>query len=218
MLKDKRSNTQHRVQEIVLTKDIIDQLATMVDRAEKALAASPKLVPYLECIVAEQSNQLLVKDPEAPNERTRASKLDSQVTSFSADLQQTLVQNMTDEELLEGIRTALAWQRMASRHRISNCLKERKTLVADRAAVDPEFQRYRADMDKKLSRLQAFLKMRKYVQTKRRKNVNNCFSLRSTSRRSCGIDLMMMRRSIIYSINWVVLSLRNVGLKTVVSS
>lgn len=54
---------------------------------------------------------------------------------------------------------------------------------------------------------------RQHVQTKKRKNVNDCSFPMSLLRFSYSIDEMIVKRSKSSSINWMVLSLRSVGLK-----
>lgn len=82
----KLSDAQQGAQDFEPTKDTVDLLATMVDEAEKALAGSQDHVLYHEDGNVEQSHQLLAKDAETANERERLSKLESQLTSLSADL------------------------------------------------------------------------------------------------------------------------------------
>lgn len=68
------SDFQQHVQELELTKDTVDQLASRVDEAEKVLGAFQKHIQYLVEKPAEQSNQLLAKDAEVENEHERLSK------------------------------------------------------------------------------------------------------------------------------------------------
>lgn len=108
-------------------------------------------------ILAEQSIQVLAKNADTANERGRLSRLDGRVMILSADLQQALVQNTTDEDLLEGVKTALALQKTAYQQRISSRVKERRKLVANMAAIDAESRQYRPNIDIKLGWLHVLL-------------------------------------------------------------
>lgn len=55
-----------------------------------------------------------VKDAEAVNEREHLSELQGPVTSLSADLQTARVQNATEKDVLEDVKTALVLQKMSS--------------------------------------------------------------------------------------------------------
>lgn len=106
-----------------LTKDAVDQLATTVKEAKMALAASQEYIQYLEDQVAEHSYQLLAKDAEAANDREPLSKLECQVTSLSADVQQVQALYATGMDLLKGIKTALALKEKASQQGIWSYVK-----------------------------------------------------------------------------------------------
>lgn len=139
-----------RVQELNLTKETVDQLATKFDEAEGVLAAPQDHVQYLEDRIVEQSDELLANCAEAENEPELLSKFEEQVTSFLANLQKARVQNETDGDLLEGARTALTLQKRMFQQRLSNYVKELEKLVADNAANVAEFYQYRTDMDPSL--------------------------------------------------------------------
>lgn len=201
------------MQELELTKDTVDRLATNVFEAEKALAVSQEHVQYLENRHAEQSNQVIAKDVKAADECETILRSEREAASFSADLQQARAQNATDKYLLRGVQTALASRKKASQRRISNHVKIRENVLADFAFIDTEFQTYRADIYTKLCWLPARLGETKVVQTSSRKNVSDWFSPRSLLRRGCDIDLMIGRTSRTYSTNWMVLSIRSVALR-----
>lgn len=100
-------------------------------------------------LLAGQPNQLLAKDDETANELERASKLEGQITSFSADLQQALAQYVTGKDLFEGVKTFWLYKRRRPNSLSLNYVKEGEKLVADRAAIDTEFQQCRNDINKK---------------------------------------------------------------------
>lgn len=150
------SDAQHRIQELELSKNTLNQLATRIDEAEKSLVASQERVQYFEDRGSEQFNQLLAKNAKAVNECERLLTLKTPVTRLSENLGKARVQNSTDGKLLKGVRTALVSQKTAGQQRISNYLEECEKLVADRAVIDVAFWGYKTDIETNLSRLQAF--------------------------------------------------------------
>lgn len=54
------------------------------------------------------------------------------------------------KDLFEGVKTALALQKIASRQHISSHVKERQKFFTEKAAIDVEFWKYRSDVDTKL--------------------------------------------------------------------
>lgn len=64
---NKLSDSQHLVQELELTMDSADRLATKIDDAKKTLATFQEHVKHIERRVAEQSNELLPEDTDAAN-------------------------------------------------------------------------------------------------------------------------------------------------------
>lgn len=103
------------------------------------------------------------------------------MTSLLASLQQAQAQNATDGDLLEGAKTALALRKTVSQHCISSYVKVRRELAAEKAVIDAEFRQYRTSKHTELGRLQACLD----DETK--------------------LDVMILKRSRTYSINWMVL-------------
>lgn len=91
------------------------------------------------------------------------------MTSLSSDLQQARAKNTTDEELLEGMKTALVLKATTSRQCILHFVKECEKLV-DKVAIDGEFWMYRLNMDTELGRIQSFLDDEKKGRAKKRKN------------------------------------------------
>lgn len=106
------SDAEQYVQEIELTKDTVDHLATKVDKAEKALSIYQEPVQYLEDRVGEKSNKMLAKDGEVMIERERLANLESRVRSLWAVPQQSRETNMTDKNVLKGSK--LFW--LCNRH------------------------------------------------------------------------------------------------------
>lgn len=100
------------MQELELTKHTVDQLAAKVDEAKKTLDASEEYVQYFDEKLEKQCVQVLDKDAEAANDRESPWKLDCQVMSLSANLKQAFVLSKTDKSLFEGLKTALALQKM----------------------------------------------------------------------------------------------------------
>lgn len=100
---------------------------------------------------------MLHKDAEPSIEGERRSKLETQVTNSSVDLQQARAQNSTDMDILEGVKTAQALLKRAPQQRIFCYVKEREKFVSHKAVIAAEFLQFMTDMGAKTGRLQAYV-------------------------------------------------------------
>lgn len=80
-----------------------------------------------------------------------------QAADLTGELDQSKAQNVTNKSLSEGsgVCTELALYKTASQQRVSNYVNECEGLSAERFFLDMAFQKYRTDLDSKVSRLQA---------------------------------------------------------------
>lgn len=70
---------------------------------------------YLEKKLAEQSNQVHVKNDEVVDRRERLLKLEGEVSSLSVNLRQPGEQKTIEKDLFDGVNTTLASQKTSSR-------------------------------------------------------------------------------------------------------
>lgn len=87
----------------------------------------------------------------------------------------------------------LALQKTVSQQFICNYLKEREEPVANEATIDAEFWPYRTDMDANLGLLQASLNVETRRENEYEKEHKQLVLSRSLLRRSCDIDLMILK-------------------------
>lgn len=78
---------------------------------------------------------MFARDAEAATEREPRLKPEDPVTSLSADLQQSQAENVTDKDLLEGIKTTPALCNTASQQRVLRYVQKHEKLVPDQSAV-----------------------------------------------------------------------------------
>lgn len=151
-----------------------------------------------------------VQEVEELSDCDRLSKLKDEMYDFSESVHQPWVHHAIDKNIFKGVTTMLDLQNKASQQRTSIFLSGREESVCNKAAVDVDFRKYKADMDFKIGRLQTSLDdvtQRK----KRRRNESGCYFPKGLLSYIRGMDLMIVRRLKIYSINWMVLSLRSIG-------
>lgn len=95
---------------------------------------------------------MLVKDPEAGNDRERSLELEGEVSTLSVDLQQVRAQNEMNKDLLKGVNSAFPLQKTVFHQCSSSYAEKREKLVGDNDAIDAKFRPYRTDMGTKPGR------------------------------------------------------------------
>lgn len=80
-------------------------------------------------------------------------KLQIQITSLYADLQQTRAKHVTDDVLSKGVMTALALQKTTCQEVSSTYVKESEKRIADKPANDMGPLYYRTDVFSKLGQI-----------------------------------------------------------------
>lgn len=110
------SKAQLRWQELKLTKDAVQNLATKLNEAEEVLVAFQKQLKYLHDNMMEQSTQPLSKDTDVVSEHGRLSNFMEDMASFSMSPNQARTQSALKTYLLNVFKTALVSQEMENQH------------------------------------------------------------------------------------------------------
>lgn len=76
---------------------------------------------------------------------------------ISADVERPTTQHVLKKDLLDGVSTALALQNKASQQHVAGDTNDGENILADNAAIDTEFRKFREDMGAKIDAILASL-------------------------------------------------------------
>lgn len=137
--------------------DSFDTSATRFDEAGVRLKNCEEHVRMLEDKVCEGCNQLLGNIASSGVYRERFLALAQELPSISADVKHLTAQHTSNRDLLDGVRTTLTMDKTASPQRASAHTKKHETLLFDKALVEKELSKFRADMYVKCDQNEASL-------------------------------------------------------------
>lgn len=145
-----------RIQEFGHNKETLVELPTRADEAEAKLRCAEKHVRFLEDKVSEQSNPLLEKDALSSGYRDRFVVLRQKLVGLSADANPLTAQYTAKEDLLRGIRTAIAIRMTALEKPVLELIKVHEKLLTDNVVTKTKLCKCRSDMQAMIDRIKPF--------------------------------------------------------------
>lgn len=107
--------------------------------------------------MSEPGNKLVEKDTASNGYLERVIMLEKELANVSDEFKRLTTEHTVDKDMHHGVRTVLAPQDTTSQQRATAAVKDREELLADKAAVDSQFRKFRQYMQSRVDRIHVSL-------------------------------------------------------------